>query len=188
MKYSNLRMFSIFLSAVFVIGALMIFAMFIKPAYKTIAEKRSEVASRESILGQTKAVTSQVKNILSEYQNLSELQNEISLSFPQDSSVASALYQVTSLASGSGLNIESVNVLESSIVPSKEDNSSLIKGTGILNFLLRASGSYETLSLFLTKAENNVRIFDLDTLRIDKTGASNFFDFIIGVNTYYLSN
>ena len=189
MKHSTKRIFSIFLSAIFIIGALIVFAGFIKPVYKTIAEERSEMMSREKILAEAETAINQVKLILSNYQNLSELQEKISLSLPQDSSLASALYQLFYLASNNGLNIESINVSESPISPSAAE-SSLFKGTGTLNFTLKAIGSYEALELFLAKAETNLRIFDLEILKIEKAGekTSNIFNFNIGVNTYYLSS
>ena len=188
MKHSTKRIFSIFLSAIFIIAALIIFAGFIKPAYKTITEKRSEVMAREKILAEAETVISQVKPILSDYQNLSELQGKISLSLPQDPSLASALYQLFYLGSNSGLSIESINVLESPVSPSAE--SGLFKGTGTLSFVLKTIGSYEALELFLAKAETNLRIFDLEILKIEKAGEKtpNIFNFNIGVNTYYLSS
>jgi len=190
MKGSTKRLSSIFLSAVFIIGALIMYASFIKPIYKTIAKERGEVAAREKILNDSKAIIDQLKSMLSDYQNLSALQDQISLSLPKNPSTATAFYQLAQLASNSGLSVESVGVAQSSIGQSQEKDT-LLKGVGSLKFTLRTTGSYEALKLFLAKIENNVRIFDSNSFKIAPAGGekgTNAFNFDIEVDAYYLGD
>ncbi|MFA5386347.1 MAG: type 4a pilus biogenesis protein PilO [Candidatus Paceibacterota bacterium] len=176
------------MSAVFIIGALVVFTSFIRPAYKTIAEKRAEVSSREKTIKEAQITFDQVQEMLSSYKNLGELQNKISLTLPQDQALASALYQLTNLASNNGVNIETVTVSEPPVVPAGEENT-LMKGIGTVRFTLKAVGSYGALNDLLSKIETNVRIFDLSALKVERVNekTSNSFNFDIGVDTYYLS-
>jgi len=182
-------MFSLLMSAVFIIGALIVFSSFIKPIYQTINEKRSDVNSKEKVLADTQNTIDQVQNLLANYKNLEQLQKDISLSLPQDQSIASALYQLSALALNNGLDIDSINVSEPSIISASEDNS-LLKGIGTINFALKAVGNYEALGNFLDKIETNIRVFDLATLKIEKVSekSSNTFNFNIGVDTYHISD
>ena len=190
MKASTKRMFSIFLSAIFIIAALVIFVNFVKPVYKTITDKRSEVASRGKDLASIQTAIEQSKNNFADYRSLSDFQKSISLSLPQDQSLASAIYQFSSLALTSGLTVESINISELPFTPPSGEENALLKGTGTINLNIKATGSYESLKNFLDKLETNIRIFDLDSLKIDQIGekSSDAFNFNIGVNTYYISN
>jgi Tfp pilus assembly protein PilO len=191
MKHSTKRMFSLLMSAVFIIGALIVFSSFIKPIYQTINEKRSDVNSKEKVLADTQNTIDQVQGLLANYKNLEQLQKDISLSLPQDQSIASALYQLSALALNNGLSIDSINVSEPSIMSmSASEDNSLLKGIGTINFALKAVGSYEALGNFLDKIETNIRVFDLATLKIEKVSekSSNTFNFNIGVDTYHISD
>ncbi|MBN2197890.1 type 4a pilus biogenesis protein PilO [Candidatus Wolfebacteria bacterium] len=186
MRSSGKRIFSILVSILMLIGALFIYATFMKPAYSQIKNLRTEVSSRLDFINKHENYIQEVKKVLNEYQNITEITQTTSLILPINRDIALGLNQINGIAFLNNLSIELLGVQEMAISPSSQ--LSFIKGVGNLRFNLRLVGSYENFKSFIQAIETNITLIDLVSLKIDPIlggGAAKNFNYTIILNTYY---
>lgn len=182
MKGSTKRAFSILIATLFFIAALGVYAYLIKPAYQDINEKRGELYTKTSQLSDYKNTVTQMQKLLAAYDNLAQAQDSVSLMLPVSPSIPQAIYQISSLASGNGLSFQSASVKELAIAPTV----GLVKGKGTLRFNVKLNGTYESLRSFLGNLETNVRVFNVNSIKIEKFGTlANTFNFNLEIDSYY---
>jgi len=191
MKSSTKRIFSILISAALLIAVIVIFIKLIEPAYSQIQELRSEIQARNIFLTDQNKAVAQVQDIVGQLkeQNLSQFQEQISLTLPLSENIPEALSQYQSIAQISGLTIQSVGLNYLAIKPAAV-NSDLFKGLGVIRFKLQLLGSYEGMGAFLSAVENNVRLTDLVSFKISHASQNkqNLYLNDLVVDTYYQSN
>ena len=175
--------FTILISGLLFLAALFVYANFIKPTYSDIKALQAEEQEKQSQKDQYQSISDHTQSLISTYQNYADLQKNIALSFPTDPSTPSILNQINGIAVQSGITVKSINGRELAINPS---DSSFIGGKGTVRMNLTVSGSYEGFRAFLDKLESNVRIFDVNSISLDKSGNnSDNFDFNLEVDAYY---
>jgi len=187
MKSSTKRILSISISTLLFIGSLFIYGNLIRPTYSQIKDLRSEVSSRLDFIEKNEVCIQEIQKKIKQYQNLGKTTEAISLILPLNQDVASRVNQINGLASNNRLTIESLNVQELAIKPSKQPN--LVKGLGTLRFNFKANGNYESFKSFIQALETNITLMDLIGLRIEPNNkpktAGNNFDYTMIVDTYY---
>jgi len=182
LKGSTKRAFSILIASVFFIAAVAVYAYLIKPTYQSINVKRGELYTKTTQLSDYKNTIGQMQKLLAAYENLSQAQQSASLMLPNDSSIPQATYQISGLALISGLNLQSISLKELAATPS----TSLLKGMGTLRFNVKLSGTYESMKSFLQNLGANIRIFNINSIKVEKSGnISNVFTFNFELDTYY---
>lgn len=175
--------FSILLSLILFVGALVVYGNLIKPVYSDIKDLQAQQQEKSSEYDQYKSISDHMQSMISSYQNYSDLQSSIALSFPSDPQIPQIINQLNGLAVQSDVAIQSMDTREAAINPS---TSSVVGSEGTVKINLKVSGRYEGFRLFLQKLENNIRIFSVKTLTVSKTSnlADNF-DYNLEIEAYY---
>lgn len=185
MKSSTKRLVSIVAVALLFISALVVYGSFIKPVYEDIKTKRAELSSQRAIEKQLRTAAEQIQNLLAKYQDVGLVRETISAILPIEQAMPQAVSQITGLAENNSLSVQSLTSQHLAIKPSGD--SDLIKGLGTIRFDVRLIGDYKSLKTFIGQLENNVRLIDLVSLKIDPVGASgkDIFLYTVTVDTYY---
>jgi Tfp pilus assembly protein PilO len=182
MKGSTKRAFSILIASIFFIAGIGVYVYLIKPAYQDINLKRGELYTKTTQLSDYKNTISQMQKLLATYESLSQAQQSVSLMLPNDSSIPQAAYQISGLASMSGLNLQSMSLKELATTPS----TALLKGMSTLRFSVKMTGTYESMKSFLQNLASNIRVFNVNTIKVEKLGnLSNVFTFNFELDAYY---
>ena len=176
---------SILLSAGLFIGALVIYGNFIKPVYSEIKTLQAEKQEKSSQRDEYQNIAGHTNALISSYQNYAEIQKSISLSFPDNPEIPQIINQINGLAIQSGAVIKSINSRELAIDPSKS-KASFAGGKGTVRLNVRISGSYEAFKSFIQKIENNIRVFSVNNVAIEKaSNIPNNFNFNLELDAFY---
>lgn len=189
MKASIKRTVSLMGSVAFLVAAMMIYSLFIRPEYKLINELRGMFIAKSNLLAEQQSIISQVQNLLAQYQGSASIQQAVSLALPTKEEAAGIFSQLQALAQANDLTIEVFGVQNQ---PTKSVNNSrgvtnVVKDLGVVQTLLKISGSYNDFKNFLQGVETNIRVMDLVSLKMDKVNHANasFFIYNLVLNTYY---
>jgi Tfp pilus assembly protein PilO len=170
------------------IAVVVVYVKFIQPAYSEVQNLRGKIQARQNLLQDQSQAVSQVQNLISQLQNqnISQFQDQISLVLPTTESIPQALNQYQAIAQASGLSIQSASVSYLAIKPSTA-NINLAKGTGTNRFKLNVLGPYEAIKTFFEAIETNVRLTDLVSSKLSRTGqpGQNLFLNEMVVDSYY---
>jgi len=187
MKASSKRFLSILISAVMFIAAIFVYTSLVLPSYSDIKNLRAEIKSRSDIATEQQNAVNQVQKLLKEYQNVSSVENTIGVMMPLSPDAGLGLNQVASMASVSGLSVDSVSVSKTAITPSAA--SKMAKGVGILKFNFQLSGDYAGVKSFFQSMETNIALMDLSDLKISGAQGSRSGSGVLSVsgnvNMYY---
>ncbi len=191
MRASTKRILSIIVSAALMVTVIVVFIKLIKPAYLEVQKLRGEIEARANLLKEQTNAVSQVQNLISQLQtqNVTQFQEQISLVLPLTESVPQALSQYQAIAQAGGLSIQSIGLNYLAIKP-PVSNIGLAKGRGTVRFKLKVLGSYEAMKTFTQAIETNVRLTDLVSFKISRTGqpGQNLYLNEIVVDSYYQSH
>lgn len=185
MKQSTKRVLSLLGTASLFVMALMVYALLIVPAYNNLNKMRGELASREVVFKNQSEIIQKVKGLLTEYQGSTKIQDSISLSLPDNSSSAGVVSQIQSIASASGVLVQSINLQAQALKPSKINKD--VKALGTVEINLRLIGPYEGLKRFLDGIATNVRVMDVIDSRTEVSNKTNLnaLTHNIIINAYY---
>jgi len=185
MKPAAKRTISLLVSVAFLIVALSVYGLFISPVYDDVVVLRGELSSRDQFLQKQSYVLGKVDSLVSQFHGVSELQKTVSLSLPLDEDLSSIFNQLRVLASVNNLVVEVFGVKPMAF---RELAAAPLAGrVGALQLSLRVSGPYEGFKNFLKNLETNVRVMDVESIAIERTGGlgTNYFTYNLVVNTYY---
>lgn len=153
------------------IGVLIVYGNFIRPAYDNTIKLRSELAVQTKTLAEQENAVKQVQTLISQFESIARLQDAISLALPLSESVPQSLVQYGALAQLSNVAIKDVSLQYLAIEKtSKKSSLSLVKGVGKLRFDLNIAGEYEALKGFVDNLEKSIRLSDIVSLKLDKAG------------------
>jgi Tfp pilus assembly protein PilO len=174
---------SILLAGILFIGALVVYGNFIKPLYFEIKNLQAEKQAKQQQRDEYQTISDHTQKLISSYQNYADLQKTISLSFPSNPEIPQIINQINGLAIQSGLTLKSFDSRELALNPSA---SFLIGAKGTIRTNIRLSGRYEAFRSFLNKLENNIRIFQVNTISIEKaSNIPNDFGYNLEVDAFY---
>jgi len=194
MQQTTKRFASMIIVLVFIVGAFVVFFEFIRPAYDDAQQVRSEVISREQFVTDQQEAIQQVQQLIASYQSQATVQDSVTKALPNAPDFAGALYQLNGIASGSGVGLQSLTVSAPTLSTSKptpgvsSDPTALVRPIGALTFQVKYAGRYEDVKTFLQNIENNVRLFDVQSINVQPAGTKGVTDFFtvdMSVVTYY---
>ena len=195
MSASTKRALSLIFSAGLVVASLFIYATLISPEYADVKNLRGELSSKSNLLNNQKISIDQVTKLFAQYQSAAKLGESLSLALPEDESISSIMAQINAISQASGLAVQSVGL---NYLPAKPAAITLTsaKGIGSLKLDLKLSGPYSGFKNFLQSLETNIRIMDMQSLKIDpaqssaqsRAGSQDYFNFTLSVITYYQAN
>lgn len=200
MKHSAKRLFSMVLGLGMMVAAFVIFFSFTRPAYEGIQQIRNEKYTFDLELENKRQAIEDVANLIEAHASDSSFSESISLVFPTSTELSSALAQIHSLAVDiNKLTLVSVNVSQSgsqireSSGGARANGVSLEKPIQTVSFDLNLIGSYGNLKKFLEMIENNIRLFDVDSVSLTPAGSGakvpvDLYNYQVKITTYYQSD
>ncbi len=174
------------------------------PFYQEVKTQRSVLTQKQNDLEKQKEATKRIEDLTATYKAKSADFEKIRQMLPLNKEVPQLLAQFESLASQSGLILGSINFSEtaSQQVVSAKSEEDLSDGAGTaavtpsqaqntpyntLSINLKLTGTYSAFKNFLTNAESNLRMIDIQSVEFSpKEDSGEIMDFSIGGRVYYL--
>lgn len=187
MRQPTKRLFGLSLAVFLVVGAIIIYFELTRPAYEEIRLLKGKQISLENLRDSQRTAINKVKEFLESYDNNGSFRDAVSAALPSDPEVSNVLSQIDGLLRANGLVPQSFSVTLQNLQNLKKEETVIVKPVGVLDVRAKFSGSYENLKSFLDNLEDNVRIFDVQSLSIGHFGkpTENVFVYDAVIKTYY---
>ncbi|HEY4498383.1 MAG TPA: type 4a pilus biogenesis protein PilO [Candidatus Paceibacterota bacterium] len=178
------RFLGVILTLAFFVGAVSFYSSLVVPSYREVQELRAERRSLARLVEEERSIVESVNRLLGQYQSISDFQRSLSLVLPTEEEVPGIINQLQGIARTSGVAIDSLELDALPIEPVK--SSSVIEPIGKLRVDLRLRGNYSAIKSYLAALATNIRIMDVDSLRVEGGGTNdNVLNYTLTVNTYY---
>jgi Tfp pilus assembly protein PilO len=195
MQQATKRFVSMIIVLLLVVGAFVIFFELIRPAYEDAQTIRSEVLSREAFVSQQQDAITQVQQLMQSYQSEQDVQNSLNQALPPAADFAGALYQINGIATGDSVGLQAMTISSPTLATTKPTanasssiGDSLVSPLGTVTFQMKFVGRYEDIKTFVGDLEDNIRLFDVQSVNIQPAGAKpgqNLFSVDMAITTYY---
>jgi hypothetical protein len=202
MKQSSKRLVSVLFSFLFVVAAFVCFFDLVQPAYSGVEALRSQQLGEANSLASETTLVKQAQTAIAAYESQSQGVSSVGLAMPSGEDVAGALAEIQGIAANTGITIGDIAVtpptiqLQAGAHASATSSSALTKPLGSFTLKLTASGSYENFKNFLSEAETNIRIFDINNVSLEPaaitvtagtkpTASRDAFNYTVTVTAYY---
>lgn len=186
-KPSTQRMLGLMAAVLMVVAAIAIFAVLIVPEYGSIQELKGELNGRSQLYQEQEDALTHVQNLIAQYQGVARLEETLMMALPTKEKAADIVHQLDTIARANGINIRSVGL--DYLPVQKVPQAAIVKNFGLLRLSMKLSGSYAAFKGMVEALETNIRIMDVNTLKIEPAGdlAKNpdSFTFSLTVDTYY---
>ncbi len=178
------------ITLVCVVAAFVVFFQFVRPAYIEAQDVRAEVISRETFLEQQRAAVEQVQQLIDRYRADAQVQETVSRVLPSTPDVGGALYQISAIAQGFGIQVLSTTAQTPQLAiarPSGSASSTVgaVRPLGVATFQVKFASSYDNLKTFVERLENNVRLMDITAIAVTQAPGATALDVDMTVATYY---
>lgn len=175
MRASTRRLITLLLSFLFLIGAFVVYASFLKPEYASVNVLRGTFASKSNLYDEQKKIIDNIQELLAKYQGATNIQDTVSLALPNARNEDILFYQMLNLAKIANLTLDALGVSGgASLAPGESGGkaSTALPQIGTVQVNMRVKGSYDDLKRFLQIVETNVRILDAVTINFAPPGAA----------------
>ncbi|MFA6215883.1 MAG: type 4a pilus biogenesis protein PilO [Patescibacteria group bacterium] len=160
----------------------------LEPKYNEVGVGgKYNLSTMQEELNKRKAYLDNLRKLNNNYQNINQTEIEkLKQILPSDQDIPGLFVQLQSLAEESGLLLAGVSINE---VPeakkiAKGSSEAVIKKLNVsLNLISTGKGSYEEVKIFLTALEDNLRLFDVNSVYFAPDSAN----YSINLFTYYYS-
>lgn len=186
MKASTKRLLALMGSATLILSALIIYVALVKPEYNNIQDLRGRVKSSSDFFNAQSEAVDYVNNLYAKNKvDIEQTQKDLILALPDQEEVANVVFQIQRISALNNISIDSVNL--DRLPVQKKSANSLIKNYSTLRISMKLAGSYESFKELLKFLENNIRIIDVETLRVYQTNELDrgVFNYELVVDTYY---
>ncbi len=191
---------------VFLVAAFIGFFDFIQPAYGNIGTLRGQETAQQQLLTTLTATVKQAQQLVASYGTDTSGAAGIALALPAGQDAAGALAQVGGIAAADGLTVTSIAVstpvirtqqasaAAAAAAGSASSTMQNAKPAGSFSLRISTNGSYENFKSFMADLENNIRLFDIQSVSIQPAAAAagkgkavsvDYFTYNIVVQTYY---
>jgi len=181
MKPSTKRMLSILAAIILLIASVFVYTSLIKPEYKEISAMRDKSATLNQTYNNYESLNKKFQEIFAQYQNLGDLEKQLSMILPSKIDAAYAASQIAGIAQKNKSNLLSLTTRQLAIRP----GVGTVKGIGTLRMEAKLVGNYEDFKMFLKDMESNIMISDLVSLRIEKQKAGDGILYTLTIDAYY---
>ncbi|PIR88835.1 MAG: hypothetical protein COU09_00200 [Candidatus Harrisonbacteria bacterium CG10_big_fil_rev_8_21_14_0_10_44_23] len=188
MKQPQKRLLSLIFSLILLILTIFVFSSYVSAAYDDVNELRAEFLTKQDALDGQRQIVEKVNELLTRYQSIPQLAEVMALAVPNGEQTADAFNQIRVLAERNKLSMSSFSTTQGSAFKSVSPNASgLLREMGSLKIEATLLGSYSGLDGFLTDLASNIRIMDIESLKVQPAGSAggDFFFFNIVITTYY---
>ena len=202
MKSSAKRAFSLLVSAILLVGSLVVYGFFVRPAYDDVTALRGELVAKQKFFDDKQAAVKKVQSLILQYKGAGSLQDMISLSLPQSEEVSSVFNQLQAIAGTNGMTVEVFNVQPLAMRAGADDvvapdgtkakgaGQPLVRPIGTLRLSLRLTGPYAAFKEFVRGLETNIRAMDIVSMKVEPVGQKgvDMFSYTLVADTYYQGN
>ncbi len=172
----------------FIIALLFIF-LGIRPLIKSNKRLTTEVTTRKSQLSQLEKKKEVLVNLKAKEAEVESDKEKIKAALPSDKDLPKLLVQITGLSNDSGLLLKSITLKEDATKTSSGESESEETISEISDFeaSLNTTGIYSNFKDFLTKAENALRLVNINGFNLSLSGVEGeeIMDIIIEFKTYF---
>lgn len=185
MKPSTYRILSILGSVVLFSAAIFAYTSFIQPAYREIRTLQDKRQSSEDLLKRQENAMVAVKQLSDKYQSLTDLRDVLSMSLPLGERIPEIINQFQGIAQADKIIIESLSLQYLPMVSAPADSG--VESLGTIKIMARVSGPYKSINSFLDALQNNVRIMDINSIKVERGVArgNDMLTYNLTVDTYY---
>lgn len=182
MRVSTKRILSMVVALVLLVGALMVYGSLIRPALDGIGVIRGEIAAKQDLLNNQEVAVSQARDLLGELQNSRRIEETVSLAIPIGENTTQAMSQIQAIVQNSNVTVQSLSLSPKPFLSNVRQ--SLVRRLGVLQFNLSVNGGYDNIKNFLESLETNVRVANLETLKLSRFSSPAFFN-LYGLNVVF---
>jgi Tfp pilus assembly protein PilO len=158
------------------------FLLFGLPQIRSILDLRGKVLEQKSALKVIQGKFESTKDVVGQFQAIRETDRELVASaLPMGVDLPNLLVRLETLISSSGLVSEAIEVKRGEEQPGEGVLASSVVNITVL-------GNYESLKVFLKALEQNLRIFDVETISFAAPALSEGggdFRFSLSIKTYH---
>jgi Tfp pilus assembly protein PilO len=170
MKSSTYRILSILGSVFLFAGTIFVYSNFVKPAYQEIRVLQDRKYGFEEELKKQQESMATVKLLSEKYKSLTDLRGELSMVLPMKEESPEIINQFQNIAEASRVVIDSLSFQYLPMKPAPAD--SVEKALGTIRATMRVTGSYNNFKSFAESIQNNVRVMDVNSIKIEGGGIS----------------
>lgn len=183
-KPSTERLIIIIGSFFLLVGTVYAFTSFVYPTFLEIQNLRAERQARIDLKTTQDDAEKAIGELTRQYAGLATTQEAFSLMLPIGPETPTLLNQLQGIAKNNSIRVNSMAFQYQPIKPAK---NTLVQGIGVIRVTMSMNGRYESLKGFIAQMETNLRIIDLNSLRIDGGAVPRreTFDFNITADAYY---
>ena len=168
-----------------IFGSFFVYFSLIVPTYQEIQQLRGELYARQSQYADQQRAEEAINKQVGVFRGLADIQEGISNSLPIEADIPSILNQIQGIARLSRISLQSLSFQYLSL---PQPTDPLIQPVGVVRVDINIFGNYASLKSFISALETNVRIIDLNSLRVDGgAGSSQNLTHNIVVDIYYQS-
>lgn len=180
MRPSVKRMLSTLISLALLVAAAVIFFNLIQPEYAIVQEKKSKIETQKADIQTKTEIKKLILEQYAKYEKGDGARATMALSLPGSPSLDMAVNQINGIAEQSGLSVNSISF--SDIAPSASQSSArqdkysleaLITKPRTVSLNVSMSGQYPAFRKFLSRLENNTRIFDVKDMSLQPGPSAN---------------
>lgn len=175
MKQTTKRFVSVVAGLMLLVGALLIYLNFIRPAREEIQTIKTQILSKESFIKTQQSTVTQVEKLIKDYQaeEGQQLQDVVSQMLPLEPDIAGALAQVSGILENNGLastslafSITTPRVQAAGRGEVRTGTAGLVRPLSTMRVNAKFAGSYEKFKEFLKMIETNIRVFSIESINV----------------------
>lgn len=183
MTGAQTRMASVAAGLLLIIGAGFVLFSLIIPKAQGIQRLRGERAALSAAVAEEQAMLQAATELLNEYQSIQNLQSNLALALPPEEEMTGIVHQLNGMAKASGVLIESLDL---QVLPVRsKSQQAVIEPIGTVQATLVLRGTYESVKAFLDSVETNMRVMDVDSLRVEGGTLGNVLTYNVVIKSYY---
>ncbi len=177
------RLISVLASFGFIIGAGIVFFSLIIPSSQSIQQLRGERSSIKALVEEERATIESAERLLSRYEDISNLQENLSLALPPSERIPGVVNQLQGITKTTGVLIESLDI---QILPIRSDAKGQVANPiGTIQVTMTVKGTYEGIKAYIEAVQTNIRVMDVNSLRVEDGADKDVLTYTLVVDTYY---
>ena len=183
MKPATKRLLSIVVSFLFLIGSGVVFFLLIRPASESNQLLRGERSSLVALVEEEKSTIDAAERLLEKYQSISNLQKNLSLALPPEERIPEVVNQLQGITKTSGVMIKSLDIQILPIRSSAKGQS--VNPLGTIKVTMKIEGTYDGIKAYIEAVQTNIRVMDVESLRVEDGADKDILTYTLVVDTYY---
>jgi len=178
---------------ILILGFIGVVVMLDIPGVQGVLDLRKQIQNEKDKFIAKQDFSNHVLGLIESYNENQETVNEVKNIFPSEEDIPQLIAQLESLAFGSGLILESIDIetIEQGII-GKTEQIRAQQGTekreySTVEIKLGLIGDYSAFKNLLGLIESNIRLIDINSIEFisERTEGFSFFKFSLGLKAYY---